>query len=84
MSESAINHEEYQWKNDPILSRFSFEFSKKIRTNPMYHTVYAMLCDPNIGEHQIIEALLKVNESLSEDIVSLKENQTPKFYVRKE
>lgn len=83
MSKTAID-EKWFWENDPILSRFSFEFYKKRMTNPMYYAVHMMIVNPNISEHQIIEELLKLNESLSNTIVKLQEEQKPKFFIRKE
>jgi len=80
MSE-AIDTEKWFWENDPILSRFSFEFYKKVKTNPMYATVYRMVADPNIGECQIIEELLKMNENLSNTIVKLQEEQKPMYFI---
>lgn len=80
MSE-AIDREKMFWQNDPFLCRFSFQFSKKVRTNPMYHTVYRMIADPNISEYQIIEELLKMNENLSNAVVKLQEEQKPKYFM---
>lgn len=78
----AIDREKMNWENDPILSRFSFEFAKKIRTNPNYHMVYMMLLDPNVGEYQIIEELLRTNEELRNILIKLREQQTIK-YIKK-
>jgi hypothetical protein len=79
---SAINNDEYYWKNDPILSRFSFEFSKKIRINPMYHQIFHMLHE-GTDEYLIIEELLKINEKLSNDLIKLSETQQPKYFIKK-
>ena len=78
----AIDREEWFWKNDLILSHFSFEFAQKIKTNPMYKTVYTMIVDPNISEYQIIEELLKMNENQAAVIIKLQENQQQKYFIK--
>ena len=70
---NAIDIEKLTWEKDPILSRFSFEFYKKIRTHPSYHIVYTMIIQ-GVDEYRIIEELLKMNENLIRDIVKLQRN----------
>ena len=78
MSE-AIDREKCFGKTT-CLCRFRLNF-QKVRTNPMYHTVYRMIADPNISEYQIIEELLKMNENLSNAVVKLQEEQKPKYFM---
>jgi hypothetical protein len=77
---SAIDRDKFYWKNDPILSQFSFEFSKKVRTVPMYNTVYYILQQGNVSLQEIIEELLKSNEKLSDELIKMSQNQLPKFF----
>jgi hypothetical protein len=44
MSE-AIDRAKWFWKNDPILSRFSFEFSEKVKTNPICTHVFKLIAE---------------------------------------
>lgn len=78
---SAIDHDTFSWRNDPILSRFSIQFSKKVMTNPMYRAVYSALQQGD--EYHVIEELLKSNELLSNELIKMSENQLPKIF-RKE
>lgn len=80
---SAIDRDKFYWKNDPILSRFSFVFSKKIMTNSMYHTAFTML-QQGIDEYVVIEELLKSNEKLCNELIELSKNQLPKYFIKKE
>jgi len=40
---SEFDRDEFNRSHDPILSRFSIFFTKKVNMNPMYHAVYTML-----------------------------------------
>lgn len=80
---STIDRDEFYWQNDPILSRFSFEFTKKIKTNPMYSQIYLMLLH-GVDEYRIIEELLKMNEKYCNDLIRINEEQRPKYFIRKD
>lgn len=70
---SAIDRTEFIRSRDPILSRFSIIFTKKVNFNPMYHTVFCML-QQGVDEYHIIEELLQKNDELSNNIIELNEN----------
>lgn len=79
---SAIDETEFNRSHDPILSRFSIIFAKKVNFNPMYHAVFCML-QQGVDEYHIIEELLQKNEELSKDLIKISENKPPK-YIRDE
>ena len=77
-----INQEAIDRNNDRILKRFSPEFKKQLNTNQMYHSVYMSLSYGG-DEYTIIEELLKVNKTLSEDLIKISKNRPPIYILKK-
>lgn len=78
---SGIDPDELARRRDPILSRFSIRFTRKVNINPIYHAVYASLRQ-GVGEYDVIEELLEANEKLSQELVRMNKNKLPKIFIK--